>query len=187
MTAPMQLSGNPTAQAPALNANSIITVAGETRATTNHPRCCCQYWQHHDSCAGDDALGAGGTARQRDSGCVASPALDQYHDCDGLYLDGRARIRGGRLVCGVPDAGYRAAWQQHPLFRICELHDPWVRGHHPNQGMAIGRTDNGDEWRAAVRMVDGCYFRGAAKSNDARCSDDGLRLGAKPLGRLPSR
>ena len=82
-----------------------------------------------------------------------------------LVLMAAHTCRGHGLGAGLPDRRCCAGWYRPRLFCIRELHDAWLRRRRPGRGLAASWTDHGDEWRSAVRVVDRCDFRSAAKRN----------------------
>ena len=141
-------------------------------------RCCRQRLQHSDPCIGNDRGGPRHAStssnsprrsnHRRKEDIAAFPTIDLCFGCNDLGVDSCPCLRGDRLVTGLRDRRRRACWRRPPIFCIRELHDAWLWRRNAGGALAAAWTNDGDERRAHVRLVDCCYFRGAAKSGEIR-------------------
>jgi hypothetical protein len=92
--------------------------------------------------------GPGRASGRRKGHVAAIAATDRRHDRDRVGPDGRACIRGNRLVAGLRDRRCRASRRRPRVFRVRELHDARLRRRNAGRALAAARADGGDERRA---------------------------------------
>jgi hypothetical protein len=143
-------------------------------------RCGRQCVQYRASCIGDDGRRPGGAPGCHAASGASYAAPDLRHGRDRLRSDGGARRGSDRLGA---DLGHRrccADRSRSRLFRLRELHHARLRRRDAGSALAAAWADDGDERRAAVRLVDRGHFRGAAEDHGIGSARPAIRREVRP-------